>query len=145
MRISSGSDKKTDCICNRGSEGPNGGPCDACVTGSYKAGAGTATACVTCEEGTYSNSTSSTMCFACAAFSFSLAGSIGDSDCKCLEGYSGPEGGPCFNCYAGTFKDVLGSAECVPCVVGSYSDVPGASSCTQCPLASVSLPGQILP
>ena len=45
-----GSDAASDCVCNAGFGGPNGGPCLACEAGKFKATAG-AGACGNCSAG----------------------------------------------------------------------------------------------
>ena len=67
------SDEATDCTCNKGYTGPNGGTCTACSFGTYKDVMGTAD------------------CISCADNSFSKLA----SGCECNKGYSGPDGGPC--------------------------------------------------
>lgn len=61
--------------CNAGYTGPSGGPCIACVTGTYKTTAGTAT-CMTCPGNFNSPLGSSTL-----------------TDCTCDVGFTGPNGG----------------------------------------------------
>ena len=46
-----GSDASTDCTCNAGFTGPNGGTCTACGAGTYKAVSG-AGSCSDCPSGT---------------------------------------------------------------------------------------------
>jgi len=47
---SPGSEKLTDCTCNPGLFGPNGGPCTVCAPGNYKANPGDST-CRPCSQG----------------------------------------------------------------------------------------------
>jgi len=48
------SNKRTNCMCNPGSSGPDGGPCLECLACKYKIGSGSA-ACTDCAEDRYSN------------------------------------------------------------------------------------------
>lgn len=77
----------TDCICNVGYTGPNGGPCTACVAGTYKNTTGSGT-CLDCPAGTYSTGNSGS-CVTCHSNSFSLARSSSFSACVCNIGYQG--------------------------------------------------------
>jgi hypothetical protein len=74
------------------------------------------------------------------------------TDCTCIAGTTGPDGGPCTSCAAGKYKDTRGSdkcrsclagkhvqstgsaspSACLWCAAGKYSD-EGAPSCTDCP------------
>ena len=49
----------------------------------------------------------------------------------CLEGYTGPDGGPCVPCAAGTYKNVPGSSPCMPCANGTSSDA-GSQDIADC-------------
>ena len=69
-----GSDNATDCRCNAGYTGPDGGECTACPAGTYKDTAGSA------------------QCSDCPSDSASAAGSDNVTDCKCHPGYAGPDG-----------------------------------------------------
>ena len=66
-----------DCECNAGYTGPDGGPCEACVWGTYKEVSGTAE-CSLCSAGKYlpaSGQTSGSACRACPIHSYSVPGS----------------------------------------------------------------------
>ena len=52
----------------------------------------------------------------------------GPTDCKCHPGLTGPNGGTCVQCPAGTYKSAAGSAVCVS---------------MDCPLHASSLPGSV--
>ena len=128
--------------CAEGFTGPDGGPCTACVAGSYKTTTGT-TACTWCGNAKYSTavgSTSSATCLTCPADS-------GDScpicpaitNCACNKGYTGPSGGICTACTAGQYKITNGAAPCTNCGTGKYSATVGATvdtTCLACPANS---------
>ena len=66
----------THCVCNPGFTGPDGGPCEACATGTYKDLNGTAE-CSHCPAGTFSpetGKTSDSACHACPSHSYSAPG-----------------------------------------------------------------------
>ena len=146
------SDEITDCRCNVGYTGPDGGPCAACIAGKYKTQTGSATCtlcnagqysnqvgasssgtCVNCPTGTYSNADRSPPCSSCASDSNSPSASDDFSDCLCNVGYTGPDGGPCTACVPGKYKTVTGAAACQDCVAGYYHQLPGASQdCSFC-------------
>ena len=83
----------TDCLCDAGFTGPNGGPCTACAAGYFKAEAGSA-ACTLCGADEYSLGAAAT-CQSCHANSSSQPGSDELADCECNAGFSGVDGGPC--------------------------------------------------
>ena len=140
----------TDCTCNAGAYGADGTTCQLCPAGKYKANTGS-DACQDCLAGTYSiaiGADSPATCVACPANANAPAGSDEQTDCLCDAGYSGPDGGSCAECSAGTFKDTAGSAACSACPAGSASPAgsdehtdctcnagstgPDGGTCTQC-------------
>ena len=129
------------CTCNRGYTGPDGGPCTACVPGKYKDITGSQL-CFDCFPGTYTTSigaSSSGLCQFCPTNSNSPSGSSILAACTCNTGFTGPHGGPCTSCAAGTYKDVSGSVACINCGPGRYSTAVGAtavSTCLACPANS---------
>jgi len=142
------------CRCDAGASGPDNGLCLPCVAGKYKTSAGRE-ACADCETGTYSVSVgASSACAACASNSNSTLGGL---ICTCNAGWSGPDGGECVLCVAGTYKDVQGSvcslcapgkfsmetgksdSDCDACPPGEYSG-EGSMSCTFCPEGSQFMP-----
>ena len=126
------------CFCNLGYTGPHGGPCEACVAGSYKDLNGTAH-CSMCSPGKYSTATGQTSestCLACPDNSSSVQGSADTLSCTCNQGYSGPDGGPCKACVAGQFKGTTGSTPCTPCAAGTFTATEAATTCLACPTFS---------
>jgi len=135
-----GSNTQTDCICNMGSTGPNGGTCVSCVAGKFKSSLGpaictpcdagtysamtartTPTACSPCGDGTYSASASAS-CTTCPANAISPSSSAEASACRCNAGFSGPNGGgSCTKCSAGTYKTESGNANCISCPANANS------------------------
>lgn len=102
-----GSDALTDCVCNAGYSGANGGSCTVCPVNTYKDAAG------------------DSACLNCSANSQSLAGSDAATDCQCSAGYTGPDGGACIQCVAGKYKSLVGTSECLTCP--DHSQSPAAS------------------
>lgn len=132
--------------CNAGYTGPDGGPCSACPTGTWKSatGSGSCTGCPFFSGGTCTPCTDSTACL-------------------CNAGYSGPDGGSCTACVAATYKSGNGSQACTSCpansgslgtaltvcpcdagftgpdgaceacAVGTHKSAPGPSACEACP------------
>ena len=141
-----GSSFQTSCLCNAGSNGPNGGSCTNCAAGKYKSVVGT-TYCTDCGVGTYSASVSATTestCFACPTNSHAPSGSSSMSACTCNMGHSGPNGGPCAQCIVGKYKPTPGSSPCIDCGGGKYSAAVGQvheSVCSVCPANSNSPAG----
>lgn len=129
-----GSSLITACQCNAGWTGNLGGPCTACIAGTYKLLKGSAS-CVNCPADTYSvtvNATTAGTCLACPANSVSPAGSDDVTDCQCNPGYTGPNGGPCVQCAAGLWKSWIGPEACSTCPEGTYSGATGLTNYTQC-------------
>ena len=110
-----------NCSCGKGyTSGPDGGTCVACVAGTYKDANGS-TPCTKCSRGKYSTGAariSEATCDDCPANAYSGPGS---TICTCIEGHTGPDGGVCTACVAGTFKDLNGSSPCTLCSPGKYS------------------------
>ena len=113
----------TDCTCNAGYTGANGGVCTACEAGTFKASSGSET------------------CTECPQNAFSPPASVEDGACACNKGYTGID---CHACQAGKFKHVTGADGCVDCVAGKYSTSMGANSahtCITCPADSTAPAG----
>ncbi|NBV31792.1 MAG: hypothetical protein EBR93_04585, partial [Bacteroidetes bacterium] len=155
-----GSTSMYDCKCNAGYTGNNGGPCQACVAGTYKSALGSEV-CQLCPEDSDTDD---------------VSGSTLISFCKCNIGYTGPDGGPCLACEIGKYKTVVGSHDCTscpdftntpstgsvakidcqcntgysgfdadkctPCDPNTYKDTLGSDACSACPVHSVSGYGQ---
>ena len=86
-----------DVHCNSTSKN-NSSPfkCVPCTTGTFSSSA--TVTCTMCPAGTYSavvGAVSNASCLPCSPGSSSLPGSTNVSDCKCIEGYTGPDGGAC--------------------------------------------------
>ncbi len=134
----SGSVALTNCICNMGYTGPNGGTCDACKAGKFKPATG-AGICTDCDLGKYSLTmaeTAEAVCLTCPGVSTS---SVERTSCQCNAGYTGTV---CDACAAGKYKSVPGSEEryntfCVWATFGLYGWPP-----LMVPLKSLSLPAR---
>lgn len=133
-----------DCICDPGSTGIAGGPCEQCSIGTYKALNGSAS-CVHCPADTYMAELGASRCLACPANSISNLGSDDIARCVCHAGYTGPNGGPCDPCGLGQYKSVNGSGGCMLCGVATYQNATGSSTCRSCTPFSSSLTGQQSP
>ena len=123
----------TNCTCNKGFTGQNGGTCSPCEAGKFKSHHGAAP-CSFCPEGKFSTGTSETSqsaCIECPPLTCSELGSSSISNCSCSAGHTG-SGHNCTACVAGTFKNSTGSLPCVGCIGGTYSG-PSASTCLLCP------------
>jgi len=149
------------CICNAGSNGPNGGPCVQCLAGSYKSvtgniacercppnslspvGSTAITACVcntgwngangaTCVQCQAGTYLSGTACLDCPANSISPVSSTAIADCVCKAGSSGRNGGPCVPCQSNTYKSDTGNSLCLECPANSFSVAIGATNIFAC-------------
>ena len=117
------SSSRSDCKCNAGFSGRNGGECTICEKGKYDAGphvtvctqcptgmiiptegSVTINACSSCGVNTYT-STDQSVCNNCPLNSNSTTNSSQLSDCKCLPGFQYNEGGNtetyCSKCFSG--------------------------------------------
>jgi len=103
------SNASSQCTCNLGHTGPDGGPCAACNVETYKSTSG------------------SNNCSTCPQFSISDPGSVSQQDCRCNAGYYGPDGGECEACPAGTYKDTTGSSDCTACAADKTSTAASTS------------------
>ena len=122
------SEKEADCVpttirpeqngeCPAGYTGAVGGPCNACPPGTFKDTAGSAT-CTECPEKSSSP----------AASVVSLACTLPpNEEGSCLQGYTGPIGGPCGACAEGSYKDAVGSAACAICPENMQSALASVS------------------
>ena len=132
-----GSDTLEDCVplaCPAGSTGPDGGTCTACVAGKFKTVTGSAT-CTDCGADTYSTTTgamAADTCMACPADTQAETGSDAATDCVCVAGYTGPDGGTCTACVAGKYKTDPGSAGCTDCLANSYHALTGRTAASAC-------------
>lgn len=121
---------QSDCICNAGYYGPDGGPCEACPAGSFKAVNGSA-ACSVCPINHYQNLSASTACEICVQFSVSIQNSTSIEDCMCDTGVGriGSDDNPsCVPCEPGEYEDY----ECLSCPGGKFTNSTRATKCFQC-------------
>jgi len=151
------------CKCLSGTTGPNGQACQDCVPGTYKFVTGNSSCiqcipgkyslkygailvetCLNCEAGKYSpnyTKTNNYECQKCPQNSSSFIASSELTECFCVSGTTGPNGGSCEECIPGKYKILIGNTTCVSCPAGKYSSVRGAnreSECEECPEKSSS-------
>jgi len=104
---------QNSCKCNTGYSGYDGGVCTACESGKYKDITGMST-CVSCPMGKYSHKDGLSECIECPSNSVNFEdGSTSINSCLCNIDYSGPNGGPCSPCPAGTYKNSTGNSSCI--------------------------------
>ena len=150
------------CEVGKYSEVMGSASCSHCQSGTYASTIGQES-CSSCPEGKYSNLTGGSECFDCSAGKVSADGASecttctahsdvhngGNSltNCTCNLGHTGPNGGPCVACDAGTYKDLNGSAACSLCLPGKFSNETGAvsdTSCDNCQSGSHSSEGSVI-
>ncbi|KAJ1465463.1 hypothetical protein T484DRAFT_1648084, partial [Baffinella frigidus] len=129
-----GSNFVTDCVCQVGYEGENGGDCTECPTGEYKNVTGDSD-CVSCPVDTYSDTPGAGSCSNCPTDSSTGNMKSADSrtDCQCNAGYGWTHTSTCRACSVGTYKETTGDHQCFSCDPNTYSSEVGATSCSQCP------------
>ena len=66
----------------------------------------------------------------------------GPDDCKCPAGLTGPTGGECRPCPAGTFKIESGNTACIACPPNTFSKALGSNRCASCPRGTHSPEGR---
>ena len=119
-----GSEQLHDCFCNSGfyaiDADKKPGTCVNCPNHSTSEPRSTAIENCKCYSGYFSQVVgawggSTIRCNACPPGSVSPYGSSMYDDCICDQGFTGFDGGPCFECPAGKFKDSLGESECSTC------------------------------
>jgi hypothetical protein len=141
-----GSDEATDCRCNVGYSGLDGGTCAMCGTGRYKSAVGSAR-CLDCEENRFQPllaQTSVAACQLCGANSLSARGNSLQAGCQCAPGYTGPNGGTCEACYMGEYKQERGPQACTLCPTETYSSglaQTAVDTCEACPQSSIAAEG----
>jgi hypothetical protein len=96
---STSSSAATDCICDVGYTGSDGGTCALCAAGTYKPNAGSAS-CTTCPEDSFCPGDGSIT--PCNAYEISPTGSSSQSQCTCIDGRYA-NAGTCDLCAAGSF------------------------------------------
>ena len=116
------------CYCDWGWKGVSNADCVACDSPTFCYGGIEAQ----CPEGT-----------------FSRLLSWDRTNCTCLAGRWGPQGGPCIKCSAGKYNLVPGCVacsdtndiDCIKCEIGTASKVEGRNStCDECPKGTFSSP-----
>ncbi len=130
--------------CNAGYSGPLGGPCTACVPGTFKPASidgvdegehgHSEIECSTCPEDTYQDESGAKSCKSCPSNSESPAGSDAKSECQCSPGYESDDEGvdghadghECKACPKLEFKTPVGAGKCEPCQGASHSDTASA-------------------
>ena len=127
------SNAQTNCICNAGYTGPDGGECTACAGGTFKNAAGSAL-CVNCDTDEFSLAGADS-CTDCHANSASPEGSDARSDCKCNQGYS-PDNvetpTACELCEIGYAKNTVENEACQQCGPTEIAATAGSHTCSSC-------------
>ncbi|EKX31555.1 hypothetical protein GUITHDRAFT_149224 [Guillardia theta CCMP2712] len=152
------STRKTDCECDDGYGGPDGGPCAACPDGFFSNASETAciecgfgqtslsdrSSCRPCLSGTHGPQPANPFCPEC--FPGSYQEYSGQSFCSlCPIGKASRAEGSntsltCQNCSAGYHAPSPGTSSCLICTGGTYS-LAASGECIPCDQGSVSLPG----
>lgn len=111
-----------------------------CVPGFAGLPSAEAVQCEGCPADTFADAYNTSECVPCPEHaSHNLTRRANVSACLCDPGYTGPDGGPCVACAAGTFKAEPGAAACGACGANQYSGA-AATACADCHPNSSSLP-----
>ena len=111
-----------------------------CVPGFAGLPAAEPVHCEACPADTFADVHNTSECVPCPAYaSHNETRRANVTACLCDPGYTGPDGGPCVACAAGTFKAQPGAAACEDCGVNEYS-YSAAAVCVACHGNSSSLP-----
>lgn len=131
----------SNCTCDLGYTGPDGGPCAPCAAGTFKSTNGSA-ACEQCPADAYAGAGSSA-CAACPANSHAAAGSPALANCTCAAGFAAlAEPFACAACAPGSAK-LAGNAQCGTCPAGSFANQSAMPACETCPADTYSSAGSI--
>ena len=113
--------------------------CTRCAPGKFKSPDMIFSFCTLCPQNTFSSVAGAAQCDPCPPYSTSVSGSSRctfdpcrgqnySSGCVCPVGTTGPDGGACGPCAAGTYKNGTGAARCDNCS-STKTSVAGSSSC----------------
>lgn len=122
----------SNCVCNGGYYGPNGGPCAACEAGKYRQRGANNPTCFECDAGKYLDTMANDAvsdCINCAAGKYS-------------SGIGMPSSDTCRDCAAGKFSKFDGAKDaqtCSTCSAGTYTTSTGSTSCQNCPAGTYSI------
>jgi len=116
-----------------------GKQCMMCAPGKFKSPDMFFTPCTLCPNNTFSATPGAAECARCPPFSSSVMGSSRctfdtcraanyTDGCVCPAGTTGPDGGACVACAAGTYKSATGSAACDNCS-STRTSVAGSAAC----------------
>ena len=92
-------------------------------------------ACADCGAGKYSAATGATAastCQSCPSSSQSATGSDAATDCVCVAGFTGLDGGTCSACGAGKYKTTAGSVACTDCPLNSHHALTQQTAASAC-------------
>jgi len=128
----------TNCTCNAGVIGDDGGPCTSCVAGTYKENTGSIPS--TCDlylitsYSTILGATNLSTCQSCPLNSDAPEGRNVRSNCTCNARFTGADGDTCIQCAAGTFKFTSGLAACimVACPAGQFASAQASNVARMC-------------
>ena len=149
----------SQCQCVKGAEGTYDSDCSLCLPGQHQPtwttgglnGYAKEIQCLDCHVESFSDTPGAVYCEACPSNSFSDQGSDDITDCECVAGYYGENGGTCQACNAGyyclggtqqtlcrphSFSPVLSSTEANCSCVSSYYSTTRTSTCLLCPRGS---------
>ncbi|KAJ1477287.1 hypothetical protein T484DRAFT_1553557, partial [Baffinella frigidus] len=143
-----GSSALSDCVCQGGYSGVDGGGCLPCALGTYK------------DADESAESETRGVCSACPWGTNSSLASTGVGECSCIAGHTAESDGvACAACEAGKYKSVTGAGACSSCPAGTnssagsdgvydcicvagYTAGSGGVACTSCAAGTYkSLPG----
>jgi hypothetical protein len=126
-------EERTECrACIPGEYAFDNIECVRCSSGQYAPTAQVGS-CLVCQAGDHTNNvTGATACTSCQAGTYSQALSTFCS--KCLAGeYSRERAASCLLCEPGTYSSSTGSTTCTDCTAGTAAPNPASSFCTICP------------
>jgi hypothetical protein len=153
-----GSSNCEPCSTGWSNVGSGNSECERCTAGTFATVGG---GCEACDTSGYSDTAEATECKQCPENSLTVTGGSTSIDaCLCTRGWGqSSDGGDCYACVGGTYKDGWGvvncgncppgsaselavnSGDCIPCDVNTYSSIPGASAitCTPCVIGTTTL------
>ena len=123
---------RTDCLCDPGHTGADGGPCSACAEGFVKNVSGSAL-CSACPINSHSDGPGNRVCTPCHADSTTAGQHTADvAGCLCDPGFEPNGTNACQACAAGKFKNTSSNDACQVCPAEHYQDLSQATACNPC-------------
>ena len=123
---------RTDCLCDPGHTGADGGLCAECAEGFVKNVSGSAL-CSPCPINSHSDGPGNRVCTPCHADSTTAGQHTADvAGCLCDPGFEPNGTNACQACAVGKFKNISSNDACQVCPAGQFEDESQSTACRSC-------------